>query len=184
MARVNFKRISDSTQIDNIPFEDGNFIVTKDGKTFIDYENERINPGLSTDTQMSDSSRNAVENKVIKKYIDDMYKKLAGTIVWTNPNPNTAFGAQTITLQKAFSDGYDSYEILFKQNNNSTNTRLMSTGIIPSDNGTILSYNTASATFRATGVTMYDQTLTFEGGNPSNEVCIPMYVIFYNKGIF
>ena len=182
MAEVKFKRIESSSSINTIPFSDGNFIVTKDGKTFIDYGNDRINPGLNTDIQMSDNSRNAVENKVIKKYVDDMYKKLAGEIVWTNPNPTDTFGAQTITLEKAFSDGYDSYEILFAQS--TTNHRLMSTGIIHGSYGTILGYNTNVNYYRPTIDGSYDQTITFEECRPSNDNCIPMYVIFYNKGLF
>ena len=39
---VLFKRVEDSTQLDNIPVVDGSFYVTGDGKIFIDYGEERI----------------------------------------------------------------------------------------------------------------------------------------------
>ena len=184
MADVKFKRILNSSQINTIPFSDGNFIITKDGKQYIDYDSDRVLFGIATDTAMDDDSTNAVENRIIKQYVDNLYRKLAGTIVWTNSSPTSTFGAQTINLSKKFSDGYDSYEILFRQNNNASNTRLLSTGVIPKGHGTILTYNTSAGTFRATGVTMGDQSITFEDAQPSNEVCIPMYVILYDKGLY
>lgn len=42
MAWAKFKRIDDSNNIDDIDFEDGAFIVTGDGKSYIDYDNDRI----------------------------------------------------------------------------------------------------------------------------------------------
>lgn len=42
MAKVLFKRIEDSTNIDNIDIEDGAFIITKDGKTYVDYDETRV----------------------------------------------------------------------------------------------------------------------------------------------
>lgn len=71
MAKVNFKRIQNSSQIDNLPVEDGAFIITGDGKSYIDDGNDRIPTNGTLDTEMSDTSRNAVENKVIKEYVDD-----------------------------------------------------------------------------------------------------------------
>lgn len=41
MAKVLFKRIEDSSMIDDYDIVDGSFIVTKDGKVYVDYENER-----------------------------------------------------------------------------------------------------------------------------------------------
>jgi len=70
MAKVNFKRIEDSSQIDDIAIEDGAFIVTGDGKSYIDYGTNRIPTNGTLDDNMSDVSRNGVENKVIKEYVD------------------------------------------------------------------------------------------------------------------
>lgn len=72
MAKVKFKRISSSSQINNLPVEDGAFIVTGDGKSYVDYDNNRIPTSGTPDTEMSDTSRNTVENKVIKEYIDNV----------------------------------------------------------------------------------------------------------------
>lgn len=71
MAKVNFKRIESIDDLDSIPIEDGNFIVTGDGKTYIDYGSDRKGVGGTPDTEMSDTSINSVQNKVIKKYIDN-----------------------------------------------------------------------------------------------------------------
>lgn len=70
MAKVNFKRVLTNDDVNNLPIEDGNFIVTKDGKAFTDYDNERVGIGGTPDTEMSDTSTNSVENKIIKQYVD------------------------------------------------------------------------------------------------------------------
>ncbi len=71
MAKVRFKRIESSNNIDNIDIVDGNFIVTGDGKSYIDYGTNRTPIAGTPDSEMSDTSRNTVENKVIKEYVDD-----------------------------------------------------------------------------------------------------------------
>lgn len=50
MSKVNFKRVATKEEIENIPVEDGNFIVTGDGSAYIDYLNERkqISGGISS----------------------------------------------------------------------------------------------------------------------------------------
>ena len=80
MANVLFKRVEDSTQLDNIPVVDGSFYVTGDGKTFIDYGEERLPVGGTPDTEMSDRSTNAVENNVIKQYVDTLDTKVSSNI--------------------------------------------------------------------------------------------------------
>ena len=72
MASVNFKRRNTVSDLDNIPIEDGNFIVTKDGHTFVDFDDDRIGIGGTPDLEMSDSSENSVQNKVVKSYIDNL----------------------------------------------------------------------------------------------------------------
>lgn len=71
MAKVNFKRIENSSSIGYYDVEDGTFWVTGDGKTYVDYGNRRISIAGTPDTQMSDISRNTVENNVIKEYVDN-----------------------------------------------------------------------------------------------------------------
>lgn len=108
MANVLFKRVEDSTQLDNIPVVDGSFYVTGDGKSFIDYGEERLPVGGTPDTEMSDRSRNTVENNVIKQYVDNSI--ISRKLLWTNPNPNEQFSSQSITLS---SDDYDVLEIYY-----------------------------------------------------------------------
>lgn len=43
MAKVNFKRLFTNGEVNNLEIKDGNFIVTKEGGLYIDYEDERIN---------------------------------------------------------------------------------------------------------------------------------------------
>ena len=71
MAKVDFKRVKTNAEVNNIDIKDGNFIVTGEGKTFIDYENERKAIGGTPDIEMSDTSTNSVENRVIKQYVDE-----------------------------------------------------------------------------------------------------------------
>jgi hypothetical protein len=92
MANVLFKRVEDSTQLDNIPVVDGSFYVTGDGKSFIDYGGERLPVGGTPDTEMSDRSRNTVENNVIKQYVDDKVLGVYSTTEtkigkWINEKP-------------------------------------------------------------------------------------------------
>ena len=70
MAKVLFKRYETDLEAQESDVVDGQFIVTKDGTSYIDYGNERIPFGGTPDTQMSDTSQNAVQNKVIKEYVD------------------------------------------------------------------------------------------------------------------
>lgn len=71
MAKVNFKRIQNVNDLNNLDIVDGNLIVTGDGNLFTDYNNQRIALGGTPDTEMSDTSTSPVQNKIIKKYIDD-----------------------------------------------------------------------------------------------------------------
>ena len=72
MAKVQFKRVESVNDLDSIPIEDGNFIVTGDGKTYVDYGTTRKGIGGTPDNEMSDTSMNSVENKVVKEYVDSI----------------------------------------------------------------------------------------------------------------
>lgn len=110
MAKVNFKRIENSENIDTIDINDGNFIITGDGKSYIDYGTNRIPTNGTLDTEMSDTSRNAVENKVIKDYVDTISSSHKPFLLWENPNRNAPFLTQSITLS---TDDYDYLEIYY-----------------------------------------------------------------------
>lgn len=109
MAKVNFKRIEDSSTINDIDIEDGAFIVTGDGKTYIDFGTDRIPTSGTPDSQMSNISRNTVENKVIKEYVDSNFI-ISPELLWSNPNPESPFDPQNITLS---SSDYDVLEIYY-----------------------------------------------------------------------
>ena len=80
MAKVNFKRVQSVDDLSNLDIIDGNFIVTGDGKTYIDYGNERKGIGGTPDLEMSDTSTNSVQNKVIKEYIDNINDNVLSSI--------------------------------------------------------------------------------------------------------
>ena len=74
-VKVEFKRVQTDAEVENIDIKDGQLIYTGTGKTFMDYGNQRIPTGsgaepVEVDTEMSDTSENAVQNKVIKEYVD------------------------------------------------------------------------------------------------------------------
>lgn len=85
MSKVTFNRIESSSSINDYPVEDGNFWITGDGKTYVDYDDQRISIAGTPDTQMSDISRNTVENNVIKEYVDDKTSESVerfGKLLW------------------------------------------------------------------------------------------------------
>lgn len=94
MAKVLFKRIEDSANINNIEIEDGSFIVTGDGKTYVDYGEDRIPTSGTPDTEMSDRSRNTVENNVIKEYVDTSLNNLLLTQTQSIPVGNLSGGGE------------------------------------------------------------------------------------------
>ena len=110
-----------------------------------------------------------------------------GKSLWENPNPTASFSAQTITLSESLAN-YSCYEIIFRQNKNVNNERYFSTGKIPVGHGTILSYNTSSNFYRATGTTVSGNTISFEnayaGSTTDNDNVIPVYVIGYKSGVY
>lgn len=192
MSKITFNRIESSTSINDYPVEDGSFWVTGDGKSYIDYGENRIPIAGTPDTQMSDISRNTVENNVIKDYVDDKIDTvntaigvLQGEIIWTNSSPTSNFPAQTINLNESL-DNYDMYEILFRQS--TTAGRIMTTGKIPVGYGTILNWNANAFYYRATGTTVSGSTITFEdgknGATTANGYTVPLYVIGYKTGLF
>ena len=189
MANVLFNRVEDSTQLDNIPVVDGSLYVTGDGKTFIDYGEERLPVGGTPDTEMSDRSRNTVENNVIKQYVDNSI--ISRKLLWTNPNPSaSSFSTQTITLS---SDDYDCYEIIYQFSQ--MNVVLSNTGKIPKGNNVnIFSVfnNSTNTHLHSNRLIRYENDTTLYAENcysstendTTNSRCIPLYVIGYKTGLF
>ena len=187
MAKVKFKRFLSDGDLDNVALEDGSFIVTKSGTSYVDYADERVAFGGTADAEMDDESINSVQNKVVKSYIDDTASEInsnfGGKILWTNSSPTSSFASQTITLTESLSN-YDCYEIMFRQR--TTTSRMFNTGKVPVGYGTILS--TYANNYRATGTTVSGTTITFESasasGTADNSYAIPVYVIGYNTNLF
>lgn len=188
MANVLFKRVEDSTQLDNIPVVDGSFYVTGDGKSFIDYGEERLPVGGTPDTEMSDRSRNTVENNVIKQYVDDSI--ISRKILWTNPNPNADFLAQSIVLSDS---DYDMLEFFYRSD--MVGKRMASIKCLK---GYSLQFDMFSMGFATrrwarrlefvsdTQYSVGDASVWEQGQSTQvlNEQCVPLYVIGYKTGLF
>lgn len=99
MAKVKFKRFLSDGDLDNVAIEDGSFIVTKDGTSYVDYVDERVAFGGTPDTEMSDESINSVQNKIIKSYVDNEVDTVQtnlnkiGKTLWTG-----SFSTGTLTI--------------------------------------------------------------------------------------
>ena len=198
MAKVNFKRIEDSSLIDNYDIEDGSFWVTGDGKTYIDYGNERISIAGTPDAQMSDISRNTVENKVIKDYVDDSIDntklELGGKILWTNPNPNNGMITKTITLSD---DDYDMLEVIYynwisqkyyssskgKKGTDIALYSMISTNSKAYMSIRVISYVSDTSLTVNNNITLVDNN-SFTSGQINNDWGIPVYIIGYKTGLF
>lgn len=192
MANVLFKRVEDSTQLDNMPVVDGSFYVTGDGKSFIDYNGERLPVGGTPDTEMSDRSRNTVENNVIKQYVDNSI--IPRKILWTNPSPLTPFEPKSITLS---SDDYDVLEIYYYDW--TTSKRMKSVKALKGEKILIdasfysgtdyyvasreMTYNSNTSYSVGNCVSLYGTTTTAIV-NPINFVCVPVKILGYKTGLF
>lgn len=92
-TKVEFKRVQTDAEVENIDIKDGQLIYTGTGKTFMDYGNQRIPTGsggssVTVDTEMSDTSENAVQNKVIKEYVDSQTVPEEVIVSDTQPSGN------------------------------------------------------------------------------------------------
>lgn len=186
MAEVKFKRIENSSDINNISIVDGQIIYTKDGKTYIDYENQRVVINGTPETVMSDTSTNAVANSTVKNYVDSNINTLNnkihnGTILWTNTNPTGEFSAQNITLN---STNYDVYEIYYKVTASSNDVRCSKSikGF-----GTQMIMSTDQNPIRRFAQYVNANTLSITsatGSYSSNSTIVPIYVVGYKTGLF
>lgn len=186
MAKVLFKRIEDSANINNIEIEDGSFIVTGDGKTYVDYGEDRIPTSGTPDTEMSDRSTNTVENNVIKSYVDTNFQA-KGKILWTNPNPNNVIqNATNITFS---SSDYDVIEVFYKTANDGSDLETAKTIKGYNLNMSASGYQGAGLRRRLTynndtswTIGVYNgETLSDSG---TGKYIIPIYIIGYKTGLF
>lgn len=94
MPKVEFKRVQTDAEVENIDIKDGQLIYTGTGKTYMDYGSERIPTGsggssVEVDTEMSDTSENAVQNKVIKEYVDDQVSSIPEEVIVSDTQPTS-----------------------------------------------------------------------------------------------
>jgi microcystin-dependent protein len=78
MAKIKFIRKATDSELENVDVVDGQFLVSGQGTTYVDFGQDRVSIGTTPDTAMSDSSINSVQNKVVKEYVDS--KILIGEI--------------------------------------------------------------------------------------------------------
>lgn len=195
MAKVSFKRIESSSNIESVPTIDGQIIYTKDGKTYLDYEGQRVVVNGTPDTAMSNSSTNAIANKTVKNYIDTNIQNVNSNIIkpfilWTNTNPSGAWAnAQSITFNTS---DYDMYEVIYAYGASSTAGSVKSTGKILKGAGTQLDFIYATSgggnciirrrDFTYNNDTKY--TVGVNTGADGDYACRPLYVIGYKTGLF
>lgn len=118
---------------------------------------------------------------------------ISGTILWTNPNPNSSFASQTVTLS---SDNFDVYEVIYISEATGTLNSLLKTVKSVKYYDTILETTNplgSTTPIRARNVTYTSNTsLTFSDGyagnvyplSVDNNKCIPLHVIGYKTGLF
>lgn len=194
MAKVDFKRVSTNAEVDNIEIKDGQFIVTGEGKSFVDFGSQRKSIAGTPDTTMSDTSTNSVENKVIKEYVDNKINNLK-KVVWTNPNPNSNMPNNTII--NLLSDDYDILEIFYKYT--TSNNTMWSKKIIKGYSAYLeiaTPYYTTSnqvaneyRLFTRNSDTQYtvshcNITYTSNTSTTREDFIIPIYIVGYKTGLF
>lgn len=192
MAKVLFKRVESSDYIDNINVEDGNFIVTGDGRSYIDYGENRIAIAGTPDTTMSDISTNAVANKTVKEYVDTNIETVNnnihnGFLLWTNPNPNNVIqNATTITFS---SSDYDVIEVFYKTANDGSDLETSKTIKGYNLNMSASGYQGAGLRRRLTynndtswTIGVYNGETLADSG--TGKYIIPVYIIGYKTGLF
>lgn len=76
MAKVKFVRKPTDIELQEVAVTDGQFLVSAEGTSYVDYDEERVAIGGSADSEMSDTSINAIQNKVVKAYVDKFIQAL------------------------------------------------------------------------------------------------------------
>lgn len=139
---------------------------------------KKVSQTTSTQAQVVDGYSTSTTDSYSCNYVNG----ITGKILWANSNPDDDFVAQTVTLSESLSN-YDKYEIIFKQGSGSSDLRVLSTGIIPTLYGTILSY-AVNNRYRLVDVPNGNQ-ITFQSGMNNNSAdntkCLPLYIIGYKN---
>lgn len=91
MAKVSFKRINNSSDLSSLTVSDGSFIVTGDGKSYVDFGNKRVPIGGTPDHDVSTSSTNAVANNAITNYVNEQLDSMQEDIGFTTEQKGNWF---------------------------------------------------------------------------------------------
>lgn len=155
--------------------------------TYSDKSDINVNSSVPSTNKVQAIDMNEIKNVVNNNA--DVTNGLKGTILWTNPNPNSSFEGQTITLS---SDDYDM--LLFIYRTDLTITNCHSEFIIKGFGGQFDFFSTAvenrrwARRFAWISNTQFTfQDAWYYDGNSStqqNSNLIPLYVIGYKTELF
>lgn len=166
--------------------------ITYDDKSYLNQNSDIADVNKINDTDMNEI-KSVVNNNATQ------LTNITGQILWTNPNPTSSFGEQTITLS---SSDYDMYEIIFTPNILSTSSdisRQGTSGRILKGYGTRLFIAYAGAITSGANVFsrlvdyVSDTEIKFYVGLSAygttsrvedNQVVVPIYIIGYKTGLF
>lgn len=140
---------------------------------------------ITVDSELSLTSENPVQNKVVTNSING----LRGTVLWTNPSPKQTFASQTITLS---SSDYDYLEIYFYASK--SNTRTKTVGYEKGEYGFLMDYCASGSsvgprTFVRNANVTNNTSVFFENGYEGynsgeylqNDGVIPIKIIGYKR---
>ena len=154
--------------------------LTYDNKQFLNQNSDIADVNKVNDTDMNEI-KSVVNNNALE------VTNITGQILWTNPNPNSSFAGQTITLS---SSDYDMYEVLFYGSQTGADT--ITSGRIPKGKNAFLQQiydlgggaqvrNRSVKYVSDTSLNITDATIN---GTTINSQNIPVYIIGYKTGLF
>lgn len=160
--------------------------------TYSDKSDINVNSSVPSTNKVQATDMNEIKSVVNNNA--DVTHGLKGTILWTNPNPSSAFGPQNITLS---SSDYDFLEIYYYDWIDTK--RMMSQKVIKGKNILInaifyantnvfmsnrpFTYNSDTSYSVGKCVALYGSS-TFLVDQAINYVCVPLYVIGYKTELF
>lgn len=160
--------------------------------TYSDKSDINVNSSVPSTNKVQATDMNEIKSVVNNNA--DVTSGLKGTILWTNPNPTSAFGPQNITLS---SSDYDFLEIYYYDWIDTK--RMMSQKVIKGKNILINAIFYANTNFFMSNRPFtYNSDTSYSVGNCTalygsstflvdqaiNYVCVPLYVIGYKTELF
>lgn len=175
----------------NKTFLNKNASIPEANKVTDDNMNEIKSVVNTNDSNVGDLSNLQTTNKTsIVDAINEVNSSWKGTLLWTNPNPTSAFSGQTITLSDSISN-YDFYEVIYSEY--AGNNPYGSSGRIPTSHVTNIG-QVANLFVRRSVTALSGTSMTFGDGQQctsfngnwtsQNSRVVPIYVIGYKTGLF